>query len=185
MRRPTLALLALLVTCSTAAGPAVAKAPSLLSGYGGPGAGSQVILNQHVTLPGGRSGASGAGSTTGGQPAGGGLGVQGGAAGSHGAAGSQGAAGPTSAGPAAVGPGSPANSRGGASGTATGSATGGVAGTGPPARSAAPVPGPAAARNDASFGTSDIVIVAAVLAGLGGLGLVLRRLGGGARRRTA
>jgi len=179
MRRPTLALLALLVTCSTAAGPAVAKAPSLLSGYGGPGAGSQVILNQHVTLPGGRSGASGAGSTTGGQPAVGSPGVQGGGGGSHGAAG------PASAGPAAVGPGSPANSRGGASGAATGSATGGVAGTGSPARSAAPVPGPAAARNDASFGTSDIVIVAAVLAGLGGLGLVLRRLGGGARRRTA
>lgn len=83
--RATVAL-TLLVLLVSAVGPAVAGANSLLSGYGGPGQGSQAILG--AALVGGRSGGGSSGGGSGGGGSGGespsGLAlVEGRASGSH------------------------------------------------------------------------------------------------------
>jgi hypothetical protein len=167
----TTALLAVLAVV-----PASASANSLLSGYGGPGAGNQAILGSALIGGGGSAGSSGSsgstGSSSGGGAGGGGEAASGGASGQGQEAGVEGAAAGEGAGGQAVG--GEAGSRRGRGGR--GKASGGAA----RAYSVRPLDDaskPASAGSgELGFSAADFGYLILVLAVLGATGLVTRRL---------
>ena len=175
-----ISLITALLAALVAVAPASAYANSLLSGYGGPGAGNQAILGSALIGGGGSAGGGGSsgssgstgstGSTSGAGAAGDGETTSGGASGQGLEAGAkQGAAGKRAGGRQAAG-GAVGSGRG------HGKASGGAAGA-YPVRPLDDVSNPTSAGSGAlGFAAADFGYLLLVLAVLGATGLVTRRL---------